>query len=66
MKTALQSKTIKFQIILGFVDAVVGGFQMFAPFLDPMQFAVLFVMLSAIHKGGSTYLRYITSTAIAR
>ena len=63
-KKAIDSKTIQFQIVMGMIDALVLGIQILAPIMDATEFAIIFFILSVIHKSGSSYLRLITSTAI--
>jgi hypothetical protein len=66
MKTPMQSKTIKFNILMGFIDAIVINAQLLEQLMTDKQFAVLFLVLSAIHKGGNVYLRFLTSESIKR
>ena len=66
MKKALDSKTIRFQIIMGMIDSLVVGIQMLEPFMDAKQFAILVLVLAVINKGGNTYLRFITDTPISK
>lgn len=64
MKSPFESKTIKFNILMGAIDAIIINIQLLESFLTDKQFAVLFLVLSAIHKGGSVYLRFITDEPI--
>ena len=66
MKKALDSKTIRFQIIMGMIDSLVVGIQMLEPFMDAKQFAIIVLVLAVINKGGNTYLRFITDTPISK
>ena len=64
IKSPLQSKTLQFQIIMGMVDALVVGLQVMQPFMDPQQFAAVVLVLAVLNKGGNTYLRFLTNSAI--
>ena len=66
MKKALDSKTIRFQIIMGMIDSLVVGIQMLEPFMDAKQFAILVLVLAVVNKGGNIYLRFITDTPISK
>ena len=66
MKKALDSKTIRFQIIMGMIDSLVVGIQVLEPFMDAKQFAIIVLVLAVINKGGNTYLRFITDTPISK
>jgi len=64
MKTKLQSKTIRFQIAMAMLDVVVMAPQVFSPYMSAETAATVVLALTAIHKGGSVYLRTITSSAL--
>ena len=63
-KSPLQSNTIRFQILMGIIDTLVISIQLMEPFMDAKQFAIAVLVLAVINKGGNTYLRFITNSAI--
>lgn len=65
-KKALDSKTIRFQIIMGMIDSLVIGIQMMEPFMDAKQFAIVVLVLAVVNKGGNTYLRFITKDPLGK
>ena len=63
-KKVLDSKTIRFQIIMAMLGAMVTGMQMLQPLLTEKQFAIASLILVVLNTGGSTYLRLITKEPI--
>ncbi len=64
-KSLLETKTVKFQIVMGAIDAIIVGSQTIEPFMSASVFAIVFLTLSVVHKAGSTYLRLITKEPVS-
>lgn len=63
-KRAIESKTIRFNIIMGVLQSINGSLALLQPVLTPAQFALVAIIIGAVHAGGGVWKRYQTSTAI--
>lgn len=67
MKSAKQSKTIWFNVVLGMIDVfTLGAHEHLQYYLTPAQIGLLLFALSVIQTGGNIYLRFITSQPIGK
>lgn len=58
------SRTIKFNLIMGALEAAMGSLHLFQSFLLPEQFAIVTMVLGIVHGVGGIYLRTITTTPL--
>ena len=65
MKQALKSKTILFNVLMGGIEALHAGIQLFDQLLTPDQFASMSIILGLVHGMGGVYLRTITTEALS-
>ena len=63
-KTPLQSKTIRFHMLMGTLQTISGSMAMIAPFMEPAQFVTASVVLGIAQSVGGVYLRFITGKPI--
>lgn len=64
MKKPLKSKTIIFNMVMGAIDVIVINIQLLEQFMSVKEFAVVFLVLTSIHKVGNIYLRFLTKEAL--
>lgn len=64
MKTKLQSKTIRFQMLMAGLDVLVLAPEFLSPYLSPTTFASVIALLAIANKVGNVYLRTITSEPV--
>lgn len=65
MKSKAESRTIKFNIAMAVIGSIHTSIALLQPILTLEQFAVVSLLLGAIHAGGGVYLRTITSEPVA-
>jgi hypothetical protein len=63
-KKALESKTIKFNMLMGAVQSINGSLALIEPVVSPTVFAALATIIGVLHTVGGIYLRYKTKTAM--
>ena len=51
-------------MLMGVIDVMIINAQLLENFMTNEQFAVVFLVLSGIHKSGNIYLRFITTESI--
>lgn len=66
MASKRQSKTIQFQAVMAVIDVIIMAPQIFDPYMSAEAAASVVLILTAVHKGGSVYLRTITTTALTK
>jgi len=66
MKKLSESKTLKFNVIMGGIQALNGSISLLAPLMPVETFAVVTVLIGVIHAMGGAYLRTITSEPISK
>jgi len=59
-KSPLQSKTIKFHMLMVILQSISGSMAMISPFIEPSQFVIASVVLGIAQSMGGVYLRFIT------
>lgn len=64
-KKPLDSRTIKFNMIMGAVQSINGSLALLQPVLSPGQFAAVTLIVGVLHTVGGIYLRYQTNTGIS-
>jgi len=64
IKTPLQSKTIRFHMLMAALQSIGGSMAVMAPFMDPQQFVAVSVLLGVAQSVGGIYLRFLTDSAI--
>ena len=65
MKNITKSKTINFNIIMAMVASVHGSIHLMQPLLTSEHFAIVSLVIGAIHAMGGVYLRTITTQALS-
>lgn len=65
MKQAIKSKTIIFNIAMAGIEFLHGSIQLFQPLVTPEHFALISLVLGAIHGMGGVYLRTITTIPLS-
>jgi len=64
MKSKLKSKTIWFHMIMLALQSITGSLAMFQSFLDPMQYAIISMVLGVVQSMGGFYLRTVTTEPV--
>jgi len=64
MKRKMESKTIRFQILMGMLGTGLGMIQMLEQFLAPEMYTFIFMAFNMVFAGGNVYLRTITTEPV--
>ena len=59
------SKTINFNILMAMITSINGSIQLMQPLLTSEQFAIVSLVIGAVHAAGGVYLRTITTQALS-
>ncbi len=65
MIQAIKSKTIIFNVLMAGIEFLHGSVHLFNPLVENNTFAILTLVLGAVHGMGGVYLRYITTQPLA-
>ena len=60
-----KSKTINFNVIMALVASVHGSIHLMQPLVTSEQFAIISLVIGAVHAMGGVYLRSITTQALS-